>query len=108
MNKNFVDNDVWRYRVELKEEMSLDDITVYTNPFPQPWHKNYDPNKDTLSLDEKMNLVKEKYFTKEKINELKQKLVDKIMSEETPFDISCVDVDGGYNVTEDELFKIEL
>lgn len=108
MKEPFVDNDVWKYSISLKDEMSLDDITVYTNPFPEPWDKNYDSAKHTLSLEDKKNLVQEKYFTKEKIAELKQKLVEKIMSEENPFDISCVDVDGGYLVTEEELFKIEL
>ena len=39
------------------------------------------------------------------IDEMKKKLVDKIMAEENPFHISCVDVDGGYLVTEDQLFK---
>ena len=67
--------------------------------------KDYD-ERTALSLEEKEVLVQEKYFTKEKIDELKQQLVEKIMSEENPFDISCVDVDGGYLVTEKELFKI--
>ena len=107
MKNPFVDNDVWKFRISLNDNLSVNNITVYTNPFPQPWHKDYNPSKDTLSLEEKKKLVKERYFTKEKINEIKQQLVEKIMYEENPFDIFCVDVDGGYNVTEEELFKIE-
>ena len=103
--KKFVDNDVFKYRIDLKWDLFLDDISVYVKPFPQPWHKDYDPSKDTLSLEEKEDLVQEKYFTQERIDELKKKLVDKIMAEENPFHISCVDVDGGYNVTEEQLFK---
>lgn len=94
MEKQYVDNDVFRYRVHLKWDLNLDDVTVYVKPFPQPWDKDYDESKDTLSLEEKEDLVQEKYFTKEKI-----------MTEENPFEISCVDVDGGYYVTEDQLFK---
>lgn len=108
MKEPFVDNDVWTYSISLKDEISFSRVTVYTKPFPQPWDKSYNPVKDTLSLENKENLVQEKYFTKEKIAEMKRKLVEKIMSEETPFDISCVDVDGGYLVTEEQLFKIEL
>ena len=108
MKEPFVDNDVWKYSISLKDEISYSYITVYTKPFLEPWDANYNPAKDTLSLEDKENLVQEKYFTKEKIAELKQKLVEKIMSEENPFDISCVDVDGGYRVTEKELFKLEL
>ena len=104
MDNQFVDNDVFKYRVSLNSDIELDNITVYVKPFPQPWHKDYDESKD-LSLEEKEDLVQEKYFTKEKIAELKQKLIEKINAEENPFDIYCVDVDGGYNVTEDKLFK---
>lgn len=102
--KKYVDNDVFKYRVSLRCDLDLDDVTVYVKPFPQPWHKDYDPSKE-ISLEEKEDLVQEKYFTQEKIDELKKKLVDRIMSEKNPFDISCVDVDGGYNVTEEQLFK---
>ena len=100
----YVDNDVFKYRVELKWDLYLDDVTVYVKPFPQPWNKDYDPSKE-MSLEEEEDLIQEKYFTQEKINELKQKLVDKIMAEDNPFNIQCVDVDGGYNVTEEQLFK---
>lgn len=106
MEKEYVDNDVFKYRIELRWDIDwLPDITVYTKPFPEPWHKDYDPNKDTLTLEEQEDLVQEKYFTQEKINELKKQLIAKIESTENPFAICCVDVDGGYNVTEDELFK---
>lgn len=102
--KKYVDNDVFKYRVSLKCDLDLNDVTVYVKPFPKPWHKDYDPSKE-ISLEEEEDLVQEKYFTQEKIDELKKKLVDRIMSEKNPFDISCVDVDGGYNVTEEQLFK---
>jgi hypothetical protein len=103
MEQKYVDNDLFKYRVSLKCDLDLEDVTVYVKPFPQPWHKDYDPSKE-MSLEEKEDLIQEKYFTQEKIDELKQKFVDRIMSEKNPFEISCVDVDSGYNVTEDKLF----
>lgn len=102
--KKYVPNDVFKYRLSLKTEIDSQDITVYTKPFPSPWDKDYDESK-ALNLDEQEDLVQEKYFTKERIAELKQKLIEKIMAEENPFDIYCVDADGGYRVTEDQLFK---
>ena len=104
-NENkYVPNDVFKYRFSLKTEIDSQDITIYTKPFPKPWDKDYNESK-VLTLDEQENLVQEKYFTKERIAELKQKLIEKIMAEENPFDIYCVDADGGYRVTEDQLFK---
>lgn len=103
-DNNYVPNDVFKYRVSLKSDIELDDISVYTKPFPQPWDEDYDESKD-MTLEEEEDLVQEKYFTKERITELKQKLIEKINAEENPFDIYCVDVDGGYRVTEEQLFK---
>lgn len=102
--KKYVPNDVFKYRISLKSELDLDDVTVYTKPFPDPWDKDYDESK-YMTLEEEEDLVQEKYFTKERIAELKQKLIEKIMAEEDPFYIYCVDVDGGYRVTEEQLFK---
>ena len=101
--KKYVPNDVFRFGLSLKSDIELNDVTVYTKPFSQPWDKDYDESKE-MTLDEQINLVKEKYFTKERIAKLKQKLIEKINSEENPFDIFCVDTDGDYCVTEKELF----
>lgn len=50
----------------------------------------------------------EKYFTQNKIDTLKDKLIKMIKESKNPFNIRCVDVDGGYNVTEDELFNLNV
>ena len=92
--KKYVDNDVFKFRCALKWDLLDCDITVYTKPFP-------DDAKDT---DEQ---VMEKYFTKEKIDELKQMFIQRIQECENPLDIVCVDWDGGYEVTEDMLFDVE-
>ena len=95
--KKYVDNDVFRFRCALKWYLVDDDVTVYTKPFP-------DNVKD---MDKQTSLVKEKYFTKEKIDELKKMFIQRIQECENPFDIICVERDGGYDVTEDMLFDVE-
>ena len=109
MKKEYVDNDVFRFTIHLKENFISDEITVYTKPFSElpeldgagseeEWYEEYNKQEE---------LVKEKYFTQQKIDELKLKLIREIQECKNPFYISCTDRDGGYNVTEDQLFNIE-
>ena len=95
--KKFVDNDVFKFRCALKWYLVDDDITVYTKPFPD----------DVKDMDKQTSLVMEKYFTKEKLDELKQLFIKRIQECENPLDIICVDHDGGYDVTEDMLLDID-
>lgn len=95
--KKYVDNNVFKFRCALKWFLVEDDITVYTKPFPD----------DVNEIDKQTSLVLEKYFTKEKIDELKQMFIQRIQECENPLDIVCVDWDGGYEVTEDKLFNVE-
>ena len=109
MNKEYVDNDVFKFRIRLDDKFCGDEITIYTKPFPdlpdlgltgseEDWYKEYNKQED---------LVQEKYFTQQKIDELKLKLIQKIQECKNPFKISCVDRDGGYNITEDQLFNLD-
>lgn len=104
-DKQYVDNDVFVFRLGLPWELANLEIPIYTNPSPKEWNDDYNPG---LTLDKKEEMVEKAYFTPERIKELKQKIIKKIEECENPFEhISCTDVDGGYNVTEDELFYIE-
>ena len=101
--EKYVDNDVFVFDCVLKWDLSrINDITIYTKPFP---------SKGFVATDEELNAAEEtvikKYFTQEKINEFKQQLIQKIQECENPFEICCMDMDGGYNVTEDMLFDVE-
>lgn len=108
MNKEYVDNDVFRFRISLKSELELDDITIYTKPFPDfPIGEYKSEDQVQKFYDDQEDLVQEKYFTQQKIDELKLKLIQKIQECKNPFYICCVDRDGGYNVTEDNLFNLE-
>lgn len=51
--------------------------------------------------------VKNQFFTKEKIQTLKEYLIKKIQQSKNPFSIYCNDVDGDYNITEEQLFNME-
>lgn len=104
MKKEYVDNDVFRFRINLKEEFDSNEITVYTKPFPEP--EEY-TNECLTEYDKQEEFVKEKYFTQKRIDELKLKLIQRIQECKNPFYISCTDRDGGYNVTEDQLFNLE-
>ena len=47
------------------------------------------------------------YFTKNKIQELKDYFIKKIQESENPFTIYCSDIDGDHNITEKELFDMK-
>ena len=107
MKKEFVDNDVFKFRIQIDNDLFNKEITVYTKLFPEfilgelnekEWYKEYNKQEE---------LVQEKFFTQEKINELKQEFIKKIQECKNPFNIYCVDRDGGYNVTEDQIFSLD-
>ena len=101
--KKYVDNDVFVFDCVLKWDLSrINNITIYTKPFPSKAFINTDEELDAAE-----ETVRKKYFIQERINELKQELIQKIQECENPFEICCVDIDGGYNVTEDMLFDVE-
>ena len=100
----YVDNDVFKYAVHLKNNLLYE--IVSTKPFPEPSIVMSSTELCELN-DYEENLVLEKYFTKEKIDELKQKFIKEIQESENPFDIYCVDRDGGYNLKEEELFNLD-
>lgn len=76
MIDNIVDNEVFTFGVHLKDELELDDIYVYVKPFKDiPIGTSDDEVWKTYH--EQEDLVQTKYFTKEKIDELKNKLIKK-------------------------------
>ena len=108
MEKKYVDNDVFKYRVSLKSNFIDENITIYTKPFPDFPVDKYESDEQVQEFyDSQEDLVKEKYFTQRKIDELKLKLIQKIQECKNPFFIYCVDRDGGYDITEDKLFSLD-
>ena len=107
-SQHFVDNDVFRYRISLNRDFTDEEITIYTKPFPDfPVGKYMSDEQVQNFYDAQEDLVQEKYFTQKKIDELKLKLIQKIQECKNPFNICCVDRDGGYNVTKEQLFNLD-
>ena len=88
--KKKVDNEVFRFRVTIDLDL---DVNVFTRPFPEE-----DVNQEKI--------VEEKYFSKEKIEELKQKFIKEIKESDNPFYIFLYDRDKNYDVTEDMIFDM--
>ena len=105
MENKYVDNDVFKYNISLRRDFAYDEITIYTKPFPDPIFITEDDFENECQRQE--DLVKDRYFTKEKIEVLKKEFIKKIQECENPFNIYCVDRDGGYNITEDQLFNLD-
>lgn len=94
--KKYVPNDVFVFACNLKYELGDINQIIYTKPFSRGKNAN-----------DCANVVEKHYFTKEKINELKQKVIERIQNCDNPFDIYLTDFDGDYNVTEEQLFKFD-
>jgi len=99
--KKQVPNEVFTYDIHLNQGLCVTRKTVYTKPFEKP-----SPKRDSY-LYYCNGKVISSYFTKEKIEELKQELIQKIKDCDNPFVISLVNHDRDYDVSEDELFNVE-
>jgi hypothetical protein len=90
-----VDNDVYKFRLYPKVDYL--EVSVYTRPDAIP---------STL---DKEKVVKNRYFTEERLEGLKAELIRQIseLPAKELFAILCVDLDGGYNITEEQIFEIQ-
>ena len=87
-NKEYVPNDVYRFRIYPTVE--IDDITVYID-------------EGAFNKDE--NKVLEAYFTPERKSEILLKYIKKLLNTPNAIEIYCTDLDGGYKVTKEQIFK---
>ena len=104
-SQHYVPNDVFKFRLTLKRGLDDLEFSVYVKPFPEDIECDDESLENQSYQQEK--LVKEKYFTQKRIDELKLKFIQRIQECQNPFDIFCSDRDGGYNVTEEQLFSLE-
>jgi hypothetical protein len=100
-------NHVFKYTIHLKGDIRLPDERIYTNiDFYDRVEKQNPDIKDSWEL---MRMTEDEiesiYFTKEKIDQLKKELCKRIMEDPNPFNISCTDWDGGYEVDESKLLE---
>ena len=92
--KTHIENDVYKYRICFEK---YKEISVFVKSVSNLLEGNL----------KREQFVKEKYFTKEKINELKKEFIKMIEESENPFNIYCYDEDKGYNITENEIFNLD-
>jgi len=104
-SQHYVPNDVFKFRLTLKRGLDDLEFSVYVKPFPEDIECDDESLENQSYQQEK--LVKEKYFTQKRIDELKLKFIQRIQECKNPFDIFCYDTDGGYNVTADQLFNLD-
>jgi hypothetical protein len=100
-------NHVFKYTIHLKGDIRLPDERIYTNiDFSDRVEKQNPDIKDSWELMRKTeDEIESIYFTKEKIDQLKKELCKRIMEDPNPFNISCTDWDGGYEVDESQLLE---
>ena len=92
--KTHIENDVYKYRICFEK---YKEISVFVKSVSNLLEGNLKGEQ----------FVKEKYFTKEKINELKKEFIKMIEESENPFNIYCYDEDRDYNITENEIFNLD-
>jgi DNA segregation ATPase FtsK/SpoIIIE-like protein len=97
---------VFEYSVRLRDDF-VSDEHIYTNiDFVKNIKQKYPEITDEW---QQMALVEDGiqsiYFTKEKIDQLKEELCRRIMEDPNPFYINCTDWDGGYEVDESQLLE---
>lgn len=96
---------VFQYRVSLNSDLDTINVPVYTNI---DFMAQYGEEPYETSMPKCEQCIEDIVFTKAKINELKKELCKKIMESESPFNISCVDWDGGYLVEESDILENKL
>lgn len=96
---------VFQYRVSLDSDLDTIEVPVYTNV---DFMAQYGNEPYETSMPKCEQCIEDIVFTKKKIDELKKELCKKIMESENPFNISCVDWDGGYLVEESDILENKL
>ena len=101
MEKKIVDNDVFVFGVEPNYSYIHEDVYVYMHPD--------DVKEIRRRTEDDEGEVQRLYFDAERCEKMKQELIDKIQAVNATelFAISCTDLDGGYNITEEQLFRPE-
>lgn len=104
LKNKIIENEVFKFRISFEK---FKDINIYVKPFPNLNDAGLTDDEIENECGRREDLVKEKYFTKEKIDELKKEFIKMIEESDNPFYIFCYDTDGNYNITEEQLFKID-
>ena len=105
MKDGYVDAEKHEFSIDLFPfEMTNLRIPVYVKPLEYTIEE-FKEKGDKL-FDDWDNKVKEKYFTKERIDELKELFIKRIRETENPFHIAEVDGDR-FDVPEELIFNLK-
>jgi len=98
---------VFQYAVSLNSDLDYLRLPVYTNfDFTKKYEDvGMSQFESHLRVEDD---IKDIVFNKEKIEQLKKELCEKIMACENPFNICCVDWDGGYLVEEKDILENQI
>ena len=101
MNEQYVDNRVYTFEPVIMLEMGYINV-----PVDYEVSQKYVDHND-LYADERE--VERQYFTKERLEQLKNKLLKQIKETEPEdiFNIICRDTDSGWNYTREQLFDLK-
>lgn len=103
---------VFQFTVHLDYKHTSIEESVYTNvdieTITDRIRDNLDNKDEWKAMSEVENQLQKIIFTPEKIEELKQQICKKIWETPNPFNISCTDWDGGYNVEETDLLENKI
>lgn len=91
--------DVYKFNIVPDADICTMYERVYVKPFDIP-------GSDETHIDPREEIVKRKYFTKERIDELKQELIKRIQECNNPFTIYCSDFDAYAVSTDNEIIEV--
>ena len=97
--KEYVPNNVYKFGLSVNLPIYPFEVIVPTKIVKDECWIRID------EFDNDEDAVMKAYFTKDKIKEYKQKLIEMIENMSNPFNIFCVDFDGDYMFTEEQLFR---
>lgn len=91
--------DVYKFNIVPDADICTMSERVYVKPFDIP-------GSDETHIDPREEIVKRKYFTKERIDKLKQELIKRIQECDNPFTIYCSDFDAYAVSTDNEIIEV--
>lgn len=91
--------DVYKFNIVPDTNICTMSERVYVKPFDIP-------GSDETHIDPREEIVKRKYFTKERIDKLKQELIRRIQECNNPFTIYCSDFDSYSVSTDNEIIEL--
>ena len=92
------------YKFSINPNMNI--LSMSERVYVKPFHIE-EEDDETYHPDPREDMVKEAYFTQEKIDDLKRELIRRIEESNCPFTIICNDYDEYYVSNDKEILEIK-